>query len=859
MTRNVACVVSLALGCMGLQAAIAAQQAAAPGGQVVVAQPAVDPAVVEGLNVSRYTVQTFGVPEENIQPWSVEVTLDGRAFVLDLRPYSLRSDYFRVMVQGEDGMLRDVEAPAIRTMKGEVRGHPGSSVRGALVNDGAELIVRFDDGSIYGIQPYSVVNPAAAEGSHVVYSALDVIDTGGVCGGAIVPAGQAEEEEPGLMLRGTASKIVEIAIDGDFEFFTTNGSSVVNSVNDIESTMNSVEGIYEINTGVTMEITTIIIRSASADPYSGSDSGALLTQLATTWGGSLYTPIRRDLVHLMTGRAMDSGVLGIAYLSVVCTTNRYGLSRRLSNVAQRRAVVAHEVGHNFSAQHCNTSCTPCQIMCAGLGGCSGVLTSFSACEAGGIASYADTRPTGCLTVQPASVPRPFSDAFPSTALNTNLWVYNRGASVSNAGVNEPTAPNSLQLNASGSGTYQTDEIRTHFILMAGASNPILRYSAQKRGVPAGGQLVVEVWTNQLRWVVKNTLTSDGTDDSTYTQYQHTLSGVDLHDECRVQFRVVGVVSTAQNWYVDDVFVGTNPGAATGACCISGVCTVTTQAACTGTWTSGGECSPNPCAQPTGACCYPSNTFCFVLSQAQCELEGGIFQGFGTTCATANCPGPSGACCYPGSSFCFVISEGQCALEGGEFQGADTTCSPSPCPQPTGACCFGDGSCQVITANDCSTMGGEFQDIGVACDIGLCDVAMGACCVGDSCTVITAADCTLQGGSFEGIGSVCGGGTCAPETGACCIGSICVVIASDACTTQGGNYRGAGTPCNEQGNNTQPCCRADYDQNGAVLVPDIFAFLSGWFAQSASADFDGGGISVPDIFAFLSAWFAGCGE
>ena len=54
------------------------------------------------------------------------------------------------------------------------------------------------------------------------------------------------------------------------------------------------------------------------------------------------------------------------------------------------------------------------------------------------------------------------------------------------------------------------------------------------------------------------------------------------------------------------------------------------------------------------------------------------------------------------------------------------------------------------------------------------------------------------------------------------------------------------------------CPADFDGNGVREVPDIFAFLSAWFAQSPAAAFDGmNGITVPDIFAFLSAWFGGC--
>ena len=54
------------------------------------------------------------------------------------------------------------------------------------------------------------------------------------------------------------------------------------------------------------------------------------------------------------------------------------------------------------------------------------------------------------------------------------------------------------------------------------------------------------------------------------------------------------------------------------------------------------------------------------------------------------------------------------------------------------------------------------------------------------------------------------------------------------------------------------CDADVDMDGAVTVPDIFSFLSLWFAGDPRADVDGvAGIGVPDIFFFLSLWFAGC--
>jgi len=54
------------------------------------------------------------------------------------------------------------------------------------------------------------------------------------------------------------------------------------------------------------------------------------------------------------------------------------------------------------------------------------------------------------------------------------------------------------------------------------------------------------------------------------------------------------------------------------------------------------------------------------------------------------------------------------------------------------------------------------------------------------------------------------------------------------------------------------CPGDFNNDGVIGVPDIFAFLAAWFAADPAADVDGNpGITVPDIFAFLSVWFTPC--
>lgn len=53
------------------------------------------------------------------------------------------------------------------------------------------------------------------------------------------------------------------------------------------------------------------------------------------------------------------------------------------------------------------------------------------------------------------------------------------------------------------------------------------------------------------------------------------------------------------------------------------------------------------------------------------------------------------------------------------------------------------------------------------------------------------------------------------------------------------------------------CSADFDADGDLGVPDIFAFLTAWFNGEPAAYSFGGTPGVPAIFAFLTAWFAGC--
>jgi hypothetical protein len=84
----------------------------------------------------------------------------------------------------------------------------------------------------------------------------------------------------------------------------------------------------------------------------------------------------------------------------------------------------------------------------------------------------------------------------------------------------------------------------------------------------------------------------------------------------------------------------------------------------------------------GACCFPDGS-CAVLFQADCEAQGGTFQGEGSSCDGVVCdqPDPTGACCV--GTVCFVLTADECAAQGGVYKGDDVPCDDTIClPVPT---------------------------------------------------------------------------------------------------------------------------------------------------------------------------------
>tara|TARA_R110001632_G_scaffold47551_5_gene120447 strand:- start:1781 stop:4000 length:2220 start_codon:yes stop_codon:yes gene_type:complete len=127
----------------------------------------------------------------------------------------------------------------------------------------------------------------------------------------------------------------------------------------MNTTMNRVNGVYEIDLGVKMEIVAnndlIIFLDAATDGFSNSDAVALLSQNQTKCDTEIGS------ANYDIGHVFSTGGGGVAGLGVVCFSGSKARGVTGTNFPTNDPFdidyVAHEIGHQFGANHTfNNSC-----------------------------------------------------------------------------------------------------------------------------------------------------------------------------------------------------------------------------------------------------------------------------------------------------------------------------------------------------------------------------------------------------------------------------------------------------------------------------------------------------------------------
>lgn len=251
-------------------------------------------------------------------------------------------------------------------LRGKVVGVPGSWVRLARIGTGLEGAI-WDGEDLYVVTSLARVAAqltlplAVGPSDSVVYRLSDV--EGGLpaqfCGlerglpRSEVGATSGLQQYKGMVaeLRAQAAAVtlsdqITIALISDPQYQSRYG---VDTRDTMLARLNTVDGIFSEQVGVLLAPGEVRLATTN-DSLNSSDAETLLRSLATYRGAN--PPVRlAGIAHLMTGKTLNDNIAGIAYLNTLCDAQGVSVSDTYYGEFYGALVMAHELGHNFGAEH----------------------------------------------------------------------------------------------------------------------------------------------------------------------------------------------------------------------------------------------------------------------------------------------------------------------------------------------------------------------------------------------------------------------------------------------------------------------------------------------------------------------------
>jgi len=330
-------------------------------------------------SAEHIVVQSARGPQTALQAPSTSVSFRslGRQFDLDLEPSNLFARTHRTVWTG--GGREDDDVPVDFLYRGSVQSEPGSWARIRIRHGELDGMI-WTPNEIYFVEPESRLSNDPTKHRTVVYRMSDIDHEvlRGACGLAhpATPSAEKALASPLSSDGGTPFRPLQavapastgpvaaleqatLGIVADYDYFSVHGAD---SAADMQSIINQVAGIFQAQVGVDLVVTQTLVYTTSPDPFDRTTDPVTLLNEFSTYKTDTSSPVHgTDLAHLFTGRTLDGGVLGIAWIGTLCDpTYSTGLSGdSTTDDTLLVLLAAHEIGHIFGAYHDNEAGSAC--------------------------------------------------------------------------------------------------------------------------------------------------------------------------------------------------------------------------------------------------------------------------------------------------------------------------------------------------------------------------------------------------------------------------------------------------------------------------------------------------------------------
>ncbi len=321
----------------------------------------------------------------------------GRSFDLNLEPND------RLLA----AMPADAAFESVYAYRGQLAGNPDSWVR-IVMFEGMPRGLIWDGETMFAIEAPG--DSAVEISSPVIYRLADLNIVPGTmsCGTTSLGSNAAQafanmERELGAASTQAAGAVTEITMGvvTDALFTSAMGGNAAAAAA-VTARFSNIDGWYSEQVGIQINVQRIDTFDNASDPFDGTlDTRELLDQLSeyrrqTSAHNSL------GLTHLYTGRDFTGSTVGVAWRGALCDSYfSAGLSEGRIGLLTDSLIAAHEIGHNFGAEHDGDAGGSCPdepetfIMAPSVSG----SQQFSACSIG--VMQAEAAGAACVVALPA--------------------------------------------------------------------------------------------------------------------------------------------------------------------------------------------------------------------------------------------------------------------------------------------------------------------------------------------------------------------------------------------------------------------------------------------------------------------------